>query len=143
MIRCPTLAVVSHFPGLAPFDTLRTYAATGGHITTTWFATAAAVGEVSAWYDQRLHGYKHPTAGEWTKVEVVDGMRRLHGVTVHPPDAPPAGPRPSQSAPPGTLTVVRDDAGALPAAAPPPGAPSPAARRSLLQRIRARLIRPR
>ena len=45
---------MEHFPGLAPFDTLHTYAASGGHITTTWFATGAPFSEVSAWYEQRL-----------------------------------------------------------------------------------------
>ncbi|WP_327010304.1 hypothetical protein OHA72_25460 [Dactylosporangium sp. NBC_01737] len=126
---------MSHFPGLVPFDTLRTYAATGGHITTTWFATAAAVEEVSAWYGQRLPDHERKAGGDWTRVEIADGLRHFHAVTVHPPEAPAAGPRPSQPPPPGTRTVVRDDTGTFPTAGPPPAAPAP--RPSLLRRIRA------
>jgi hypothetical protein len=105
---------VSHFPGLAPFDTLRTYAAAGGHITTTWFTTTAAFDEVSAWYEERLRDYERKAPGGWTRADVVDGLRRFHGITVHPPDATAPGPRPSHPVPPGTRTVVRDDTGAFP-----------------------------
>ncbi|MEV0127832.1 hypothetical protein AB0H83_05115 [Dactylosporangium sp. NPDC050688] len=135
---------MTHFPGAAPFDTLRTYAATGGHITTTWFATAAPVDAVLDWYGRRLPGHDRTGGGEWTKTGTADGVRHFHGVTVHPADAPTAGPRPSRPAPPGTGTVIREDTGTFPAAPAAAGpAAAPAARPSLLQRIRARLITPR
>ncbi len=144
----PYARAVTHFPGLAPFDSLRTYATSGGHITTTWFATAAAPEEVAAWYGQRLPGYEQRAAGDWTKVEVADGVRRFHGVTVHAPGAPAAGPRPTRPPPPDTGTVVRDDAGTFPAAppAPPPMQSPPVpppARPSLLRRVRGWFGTPR
>lgn len=131
----PYARAVTPFPGLVPFDTLRTYAAAGGHITTTWFATAAPPDEVAAWYERHLQHHERTAAGDWRSAEVVDGLRRFHGVTVHAPDAPAAGPRPSQPVPPGTRTVVREDEGAFPAT--PAATPTPApARPSLLRRIR-------
>ena len=147
MFRCLTLGPVEHFPGLAPFDTLRTYAASGGHITTTWFATGAPFSEVSAWYEQRLSGYERKAPGDWTSVEVRDGVRHFHGVTVHAPGTPAPGPRPSKPAPPHAGTVVRDDTGAFPEASArpvPPALPAlPPAPASWWQRIRARPITPR
>ncbi|MET7423155.1 hypothetical protein [Dactylosporangium sp. NPDC005555] len=128
---------MSHSPGLAPFDTLRTYTAAGGHITTTWFAAEAPVGEVSVWYEQRLPDHECRQAGDRTRTWVTDGLRHFHGVTVHAPQTPPPGPRPTQPPPPGTRTVVRDSTGAFPAAAATP-APPPA-RPSLLQRLGAKL----
>ncbi|GAA1509510.1 hypothetical protein GCM10009827_024600 [Dactylosporangium maewongense] len=127
---------VEHFPGLTPFDTLRTHAAARGHITTTWFATASPPAEVSLWYEQRLLDHTVQAPGDWTRVEVRDGLRRLHGVTVHPPEALPAGPRPTAPVPPATRTVVRVDEGAFPTTT---ASVQPVVHLSLLQRIKARL----
>ncbi|MDG6101713.1 hypothetical protein Daura_38370 [Dactylosporangium aurantiacum] len=131
---------MTHFPGATRFDALRTYAAPGIHITTTWFATTAPVTAVLDWYAQHLADHERVTDGDWTRDESAAGARRFHGVTVHPADTFPAGPRPSHPAPPGTATVIREDAGTFPVPAAPA---TPAARPSLLQRIRARLITPR
>jgi hypothetical protein len=128
---------VEHFPGLTPFDSLRSYAASGGHVGTTWFASATRAAEVSAWYEDRLHDHERRGPADWTRVEIRDGLRLIHGVTVHTAGTPGAGPTPSQSPPPGTLTVVRVDEGAL-LVAPPPPPPPPPARPSLLHRIRRR-----
>ncbi|WP_432968532.1 Hsp70 family protein [Dactylosporangium sp. CA-233914] len=103
-------------PDLLLLDTRRTYAAGGGHVTSSWHATSAPVEQLRQWYHHSLPGHAEAPAGRWSHERLDGGFRHFHHVSLFPAGDPAAaGLGPSWRVPDHLLTVIRDDTAILPA----------------------------
>ncbi|MEU7872191.1 Hsp70 family protein [Dactylosporangium sp. NPDC049140] len=96
-------------------DEQRTYAVGGGHVTTTWRATASTIEELRRRYRLSLPDHAEHPGDRWSRRRDERGLRHFHDVTLFPAAEPgAAGLGPAWRIPDHLPTVVREDTAVLP-----------------------------